>query len=260
VIDYFQGRIKVLSSGAIADGAALDVDYDYYKYRQGEMQAIDRGKVTLDRKLLEIAASRLATQISRETIVFSRSQLGWDAVGRTLFSLVRQIQRRIDQGLLYLALETAHGLANNSGGEWDSDGSIDELVEMVGLAKVKVANRYYDPTFVVLSATNSDRVANWDNFTAAGKRPDSDLNANGYIGRLKGLACFETTEFPDDRILVGNRELVHYRVFRPMQILGPYHSVDQATAQQVAAEEYYTEQFDGAIAPVAGKGAYVVIV
>jgi hypothetical protein len=124
---------------------------------------------------------------------------------------------------------------------------------------VKIANRYYEPTAVVLSMTNSDRVANWEGFTAAGKRPDADLNANGYIGRLKGLACFETTEFPDSHILVVNRELVMHRVFQPMQLRGPFPSYDQATAQLLAADQYYAEEFNGTVAPVPGKGAYVVI-
>lgn len=261
VIDYGAGRIMALSGGSITDSQALKATYTYTAIRKGEMAAIERGKMTLSREVLTMAADRLATQISREAIVFSRSQMGYDAVTRTLSSLVKQIQRKIDQGLLYLGLSAALSVASNSGGTWSSStGDLDDLVKYIGLAKVKVANRYYEPTAIVLSTTNADRLSNWDGFKRDGF-PDAVLNSNGFVGRVKGLPVFESTEFSDGYILVCNRELVMHRVQVPMQIRGPFPSYDVSggTSKIIAADQYYAEEFNGSEAPVTNKGAYVVI-
>lgn len=258
VIDYEGGRMMNFSGGAISDAQSLKIDYTYTAIRLGENQPIERAKTTLSYQTLDVMADRLATEITREAIVFSRSQLGWDVTSRTLTNLVRQVRRKIDQGLIYMGLGAALQVVSNSGGTWTAaTDPYSELVEKIGVARVKVANRFYEPTFLLVSATNSDKLANWDGFTAAGKRPDADLNANGYVGRLKGLACFESTEMSDAYALVGNRELVAHRIFSAMQIMGPYPSY--SSNKLVAADQYYAEEFNGSLAPVPGKGSYVKI-
>lgn len=258
VIDYANGRLFTLAAGSIGDATALDVDYEYTAVRKGEMQPIERAKTSLTYVTLDIVADRLATEISREAVVFSRSQLGWDATTRTLTNLVREVRRKIDQGLIYMGLAAALQVASNSGGTWTAaTDPISEFVEKVGVARVKVTNRYYEPTFLLLSTTNSDKIANWDGFTAAGKRPDSDLNANGYIGRMKGLATFEGTEMSDAYGLVGNRELVQHRIFQAMQLRGPFPSY--SSNKLLASEQYYAEEFNGSDAPVPEKGSTVKI-
>ncbi len=261
VIDYANGKIMALSSGDIADGASLDVDYNYTAIREGEMGVIQRGKMTLTYKTISAAADRLATQISSEAIKFSRSQIGYDAVTRTLSSLVRQVRRKIDQGILYAALSAALRVSSNTGGTWTAaTDSYDDLVKYLGLSKVKVANRYYQPTFYLMSVTNGDRLSNWDGFKRDGF-PDAILNANGFVGRVKGLPAFESTEFSDSYILTGNRELVMHRVYSPMELKGPFptYDVSGSTSKLVAADQYYAEEYNATEAPVPEKGAYVVI-
>lgn len=265
VIDYANGEFWTVSAangGSIGDATTVDVDYTYTKIREGEMAIIERGKTTLSYVTVDAKADRLADQISREAVVFSRSQLGWDAVARTLANLIRQVRRKIDQGAIYMGLAAALKQASNSGGTWvASTDPLYEFVEKVGVAKVKIANRYYDPNFLLLSLTNSDKIANWDGFTAAGMRPDIDLKANGYIGRLKSLPVFESTEMTDSYGLVGNRELVMHRVFQALQVMGPYptYDVSGGTSKLVAADQYYVEEFNATEAPVPEKGSYVKI-
>jgi hypothetical protein len=263
VIDYAGGRIKTLSVGTIADGAALHVDYSYTAIRKGEMVAIERGEVNLSQKTITAAADRLATQVSREAVVFGRSQLGYDATTRTIAQLIKQVNRKIDQGIFYMGLAAALSVASNSGGTWDhAADTIEHLVEFAGVAKVKVANRFYEPTGYLMSVTNSDRLGNWEGFSAAGERPDGVLRAEGYVGRLKGLPCYESPVFPDDYILVANRELVAYRILQPMQLFGPYptYDVSGGTSKLLAADQYYVEEFNATEAPVAEKGAVVRII
>ncbi len=260
VIDYANGRFMALSSGAILNGADIHITaYTYTAIRKGEMATIERGKMTLSHEILNLAADRLATQISREAVVFSRSQLNYDATSRTLASLVQQVQRKIDQGIMYLALSAALSVASNSGGTWSKAGLTGDFVEYVGVAKGKLAYRYYMPNFILMSYANADLIANWDGFTAAGARPDADINAEGYLGRLKGLPVFQSTEMSESYALVANRELVMHRIGTPMRLFGPYPTYDTATGEMIAAEQYYLEEFNGSDAPVPGKGSTVKI-
>jgi len=263
VIDYGNGEIRGLTGGAITALDVVKVDYTYDAVREGEMTAIQRAKLSLSYKTLEIVADRLATEISTEAVVFAKSQLGWDATGRTLAGLVRKIRELIDKHLLYMGLSAALSVANNSGGTWSAtpgggdtyDENLDKLFRYIGVAKVKVANRYYRPDFVLASGTMGDVLSNSEQFTAAGKRPDSDLNAAGFVGRVKGLPLFESTQFTDAYILVGNRELVMHRVFKAMILKGPYPSY--SSNKLVASEQFYAEEFNGTDAPVIEKGATV---
>jgi hypothetical protein len=259
VVDYGNGKLMALSTGTIGSGATVLVDYVYLAVRKGENAAIERGKMQLAYKTLEIAADRLATQITSEAVVFSRSQIGWDATTRTLNSLVNEIRRKIDGDICYLALSAALSVASNSGGTWDASADpLSDFVEYLGVSRVKIAKRYYQPTSILMSTTNADLVANWDGFTAAGSRPDADLNAEGYVGRLKGLPVFHTTEFSDGYSLVVNRELVAHRVFQPMTLKGPLPSY--SGGQLIAADQWYAEEYNGTDAPLANKGSYVKIV
>lgn len=258
VIDYINGKAKALTGGGFTAGHTLRASYTYDVVREGESQAIQRGKMTLSYATLEIAANRLALQITNEAVVFARSQIGWDATTRTLASLVNQLRRKIDKNLMYNALNASLSVASNSGGTWNhSTAAIIDFISYIGVSKVKVAARFYNPDWVLASATNSDRIGNWDGFTAAGQRPDSDLNANGYVGRIKGLPVFQSTEFSDRYALVGNREIVMYRIFQPMTLKGPYPSY--SSTNLVAADQWYAEQYDGAVTPVANKASHVVV-
>jgi hypothetical protein len=267
-IDYIAGTIRGLSGGAISPGDTVKVDYDWVATREGEMQPIHKGKQQLTSTTLTLAADRLLAQVSREAIVFSRTQLGYDAVSRAVAGLVGRSQRVIDGGAFSVAVNAALSVANNSGGTWSHtipgdttyDEHLDVLIRYVGAARTKVYNRHYTPDSVTCSMATADTLANSNHFTAAGERPDMDLNAAGFVGRLKGLPVFAppTEQFPDEYILVANRELVFHRVLEsaPMTVKGPYH-ITNGDGDLLAGEQYYTEEFNGTIAPVPGKGAYV---
>ena len=260
VIDYGNGKLFSITGGAITDNLALHVDYDYLAIRKGEGVAIERAKNTLARQALEMAADRLATDITTEMILFSRSQVGYDVATRTVNNLIAEIRRKKDGDIFQLAITSALRVASNTGGTWNSAGTdYADLIKKIGLARVILAKRYYQPTAIVMSTTLSDDVANWEGFTAAGKRPDADLSAEGYVGRLKGVPVFDSTEFPDSYVLVVNRELVMHRVFQAMTLKGPFPRYETTTIKLIASDQWYVEEFNGTAAPVPEKGSYVVI-
>ena len=254
VIDYELGKIRPLSAGAINANDLL-VDYTYRAIKKGENAEIERAKVTLSSQTIEAAAYRLADYITHEAIVFSRAQIGWDAVGRTMANLIRQVRRDINRIVIEKALMAALSVANNSGGTWDiSDANYLDLVKKIGVAKVKVANRFYDPTALLMSKTNSDHLSNWDGFKRDGY-PNALLNAAGFVGTVKGLNVWDSTEMRDTWNLICNRELVIHRVFQPMTVKGPFPTY--SNGKLVAAEQYYAEEYNASLSPIGGKGAVV---
>ncbi len=123
-----------------------------------------------------------------------------------------------------------------------------------------MANRFYEPTAVIMSLTNADRIANWIGFTQAGARPDADLNATGYVGRIKGLPVFSTVNFTDSYLVVLNREAVHHRIGQPMQLKGPFPTYDSGLL--VAEEQWYVEEYNGSMESppsTLGKASHVVM-
>ncbi len=257
VVNYVTGALMTLAAGATTDSQSLKIDYTYDAIRKGENTEIERAKTQLSYMTMEIAADRLAIQITNEAVVFSRSQLGYDAVGRTLSNLIREIRRIIDRGVIYRAIAASLQQANNSGGTWASGSDpIAELVEKVGVAKTKVYNRFYVPTSILMSQTNADRLSNWDGFTRLGF-DNATLNAAGFAGSIKGLPIFATPEMSDKYILTPNRELVMHRVYQAMALKGPFPSF--SNGKLVAADQWYTEEFNGTEVPVVQKVAHVVV-
>ena len=256
VVDYEEGTFMALAT--ITDNQALKADYVADLYRRGEGVAIPRAKNTLSDALITMYADRLATQITKEAIVFSRSQLGYDAVTRTLGNLARLLRRKIDKDILWKGLTYALKQANNSGGTWTAaSDQISVLAGYIGIAKVKVHNRNYTPTGILMSATNADRLSNWtDGFKRDGF-PNATLNAAGFAGGVKGLPIFMSTEYPDGYIQIVNRELVAHRVMQPMTIYGPFPSYDNGLL--VAQDQYYMEEFNGSYVPVPEKTSYVKV-
>lgn len=257
VIDYELGKIMPIAAGAI-DANDVLVDYSYNAMREGEGAEIQQAKVTMAYQTLTAAADRVADQINHEAIVFSRSQLGWDAVARVMANIINQVRLNIDRRLINKALAAALSVASNSGGIWDS--AVDpysELVEKLGVAKVLVRNRYYAPTSILMSETNADLLSNWDGFTRSGF-PNALLDAAGFVGAVKGLPIFASTEMRDAWDLVLNRQIVMHRVYQPMTVKGPFPTYG-TNHKLIAAEQYYSEEYNGSITPVTNKASYVKI-
>lgn len=258
VIDYEAGSIYALSTGSITNSQSIRVTYTYDKFRAGEMQGIQRAKNTLTYTTLDMAADRLAMQISNEAMVFSRSQMNYDATTRTLGNLVRLIRRKIDKDILWKGLSRSLIQANNSGGTWISaSDSLDLFVKYLGYAKTKVYNRNYVPTGILMSVTNADRLSNWDGFKMQGFS-NAVITAAGFAGSVKGLPIYASTEFTDAYVQVVNRELVMHRVFQPAVFKGPFPSYD-SNGLLIGADQYYVEEFNGALVPVPEKTAHMVI-
>ena len=258
MIDYADGRLYTFSAGAITDAQSLKVSYTYDKVAPGEGAAIQRGKGQLSYQDVSVHAHRLAGLINDEAIAFGQSQLGWDAPTRVISMLIRELREMIDLGIFSLAI-AASVQSGNSGGTWTSATDTEaELVKKLGIAKVAVENDYYMPRYFVMSKTNADRLSNWTGLTREGF-PDALLGAAGFANmQVKGLPVFATTAMPDSHILVVHPELVQHRVLstRPMSLKGPFQYRD-TSANLVAAQEWYVEEYNGSWVFINNKGGSV---
>lgn len=264
VVDYARGKIRMIDGGSsnanVTTATAYEVDYQYRATREGENTEIQQAKLQLTSKILEAAAERLGSEITREAVLFSRSQLsGYDAVTRTIANIISQVRNDIDTRIFYMALSAALQVANNSGGTWTaSTGTAEELIKLIGYAKVKLESRHYMADAVIASLDIANRISDADQFSAAGARADSAIDAAGYVVDVKGMPLFKTTNFSDSFLLVVNRELVFHRVFEPMVLEGPYPSYG-SNGKLKATKQYYVEEFNGTDAPLPEKASYVKI-
>lgn len=265
LIDYANGLIYARTGGAITNGQSLKVSYTYDLVRGGEMSPIQRGKGQLSYKTIELMADRLAQQISDEAVTFARTQLGWDATARTMAMIIREIREMIDAGIIRLALAQAH-ISGNNGGTWNSGSdTVDKLVQLLGVAKVAVQKKYYEPSAILMSLTNADRLSNWAAYAVANNRPDAS-QAAGTLGfgdtglRVKALPVFASEQMPDSKILIAHRELVQYRVLssKPMTMHGPYQSY-HTDGKLIAAQQYYVEEYNATLSLIADKGGYITV-
>lgn len=259
VIDFREGKILFITGGALSTATDYHLDYIYDAIRKGENSAIAKAKATLSSTTLTQYADRLATEVSREAVVFSRSQLGWDAALQTVSLLIKEIAKRIDAGILATAESLAYTSGNN-GGAWNSStDSLQTFVEKLNAAKTAIQNDLYDPTAFIMSTTHANRLALYDKFTASGQTTGFNLVGQaGYLGDLLGLPVFHSTQFSDSTALCVNRELIQHRVFQPMLLKGPFPSYD-GDGNIKANEQWFVEEFNGAVYPIAQKAAYVTI-
>lgn len=267
-IDYANGKIFLPATSTVPTAANAKIDYNYTAIREGEDQAIMRGKIGLTSKTMTAKADRLATKITQEAIVFGRAAMGMDVAVETLADLVVEIRRRQDSGIINTAsYAIMKGLNSASVGTFDlSDALADvtkvqNLINYVGLARQKIRQRYYSADSILMSEALADQAANWSGFTAAGKRPDTDLTSEGFVGRIKNIPVFATTEMGDDMVMVFNKELAGYFVQNPMELKGPYPTYKDVSGELhlVADEQYYVQEFNATDAPVGEKGAWIKV-
>lgn len=261
LLDFEAGRYMLLSTGGMSTATNYDLDYTYYAVRKGEDATIERAKAQLAYVTLEAIADRLALQVTKEAIVFGRSQVGWDAAMNSINLLIKELRLLIERNLLHLSLSQALTVASNIAGTWNS-GS-DTTAALVGhilAAKTKVENRHYQVNSIIMSKTRGNSLILWDGFTASGTRPGFRLDgAPGLLGYLAEIPIFTSTEFPDGWIEVNHREIVQHRIYQPMTLEGPFPTY-HTDGKMKANKEYYVEEFNGTVSPIPAKASVVRVV
>lgn len=264
VVDYEEGIVWILAT--IVNAQILHSGYTYSAIRKvAELGPIERLKNTLASMQLPINADRLAMALSNDVVIFSKTQLGYDAYSRLLKNLIFTQAKLIDKGIFMKAISCVLRIASNSGGTWNKGGAeaTSGYITKLGVSKTLMINRYVMPQSYLMSVTNLDALSKDATFTAANSRVDNTLMDNGFAGRINGLPIYMSTEFPNNYGLTIMPELVIHRTLRSgtMHMEGPFPMYDTGTnpAKLLPGKEWYIEEYNGNISPLPQKGSYVVI-
>jgi hypothetical protein len=122
------------------------------------------------------------------------------------------------------------------------------LLQKIGARKaVLQGDRFITPDFLLMSPTLNDTCTNADQFTAAGKRADANVSADGDLITVKGTPAYGTNapgiDLGDERILIGQRGVCTYTIAKPFMTGTPFEAVNstgQPTGQKVAYGEEYS--------------------
>jgi len=259
IIKYTEGTIMAVTGGGIVATDVLAVDYVYDAIRQGEGMGIQRAGLTQTPITMTASAVRLATLITDEAILFSQALNNDNILKRTLEALVLDIRNKIDGALFAEATSAALSVRNNNAGSWDSGvGDLAAFTNLVGTAKTMVGDRFYKPDFLLLSLANADHLSNSPSFTSAGSRVDGHLTPEGNVGRFKGLEVFQSPLVVDSYALIGNREVVLYSMFKPMQLKGGQMNRDNE-GLLVDSQEWFVVEYNAIASPVPEKASYFKI-
>ena len=90
--------------------------------------------------------------------------------------------------------------------------------QKVGQAKTVLVNRFYGGNLQAMSETTADLLSNSEKFTQAGGNVANQIGADNAVGRFSGLPIFSSTAFNDEKILLGSRGAVLYRVQQPFAL------------------------------------------
>lgn len=259
LIDHVDGKFMAKSTGAITNGQSLKVSYTYQAIRKGEGATIERMASTNTKKTVSAEEDNLAAQITEQAIMFSQSQLNENLLISTMRDLVFEIQKRIDGGIFHKALNASY-MSGNTTTKWTKGtDSVDLFFQKIGEVAALVQKDHYQPTFALISSTNAAHISNSNWFSAAGQRPDSMMDANGVIGKIKGLTLVQSTEFPDDTCVVGNSALVQHFVYRAMEMTGPFQVNDETTGKLKRIKEFVVSETNATEALINERGGFFEI-
>lgn len=128
-----------------------------------------------------------------------------------------------------------------------------------GLRKSVIENdRYYTPNFGLMSSTAMNAVEQAKQFAANFMRAGTDLQADGTLGRIKGVPNYNTTapglNMGDQRIIIGERGQTRFRMMKPWS-MGEMQDQRDSNGRYVGKKEAYGDQFIVLHTPTPLKGA-----
>lgn len=139
----------------------------------------------------------------------------------------------------------------------------DSFLYRYGLRKnVIESDRYYMANFGLMSGTIRTQIEQARGFVESGKRNGTDLDGEGNLGPVKGIANFRTTApglaMGDQRIIIGERGQTRYRMMKPWA-MGQLQDQRDSNGRFTGKKEAYGDQFIVLHTPTQLKGAYTSI-
>lgn len=123
----------------------------------------------------------------------------------------------------------------------------DKIIRAVGARKaIMSGQRFVEPDFLLMSPTLHDETTNADMFAASLKRDGSNTNSAGDLDRIKGVSAWGTNQpginLGDERILMGQKGLLGYRIAKPYVLGEPFEAVD-SSGKAIGKKQAYGEEY-----------------
>lgn len=140
----------------------------------------------------------------------------------------------------------------------------DSFLYRYGLRKSVIEDdRYHMANFGLMSGTVMTQVEQARQFGANAKRPGTDLQADGNLGRVKDLPNFKTSApglwMGDRRVIIGERGVSRFRIMKAWA-MGELENQRDANGRFTGKKEAYGDQFVVVHTPTPLKRAYTSIV
>lgn len=131
---------------------------------------------------------------------------------------------------------------------------LNKLIQAVGARKAMLSGqRFINADFMLMSPTLNDTATNAEQFTVYAKRNGSDTNSQGDLQGIKGLPAFGTNapgiDLGDERILLGQRNLLGYVIAKPWSMTEPFQSTDPQTGRALGKLQMYGEEYSAVKIP-----------
>ncbi len=139
----------------------------------------------------------------------------------------------------------------------------DTFLYRYGLRKALIkSQRFYRADLGIMSDTFKTSIEQAETFSANASRPGTDLNADGDLGRIKGIPNFSTSapglHIGDRYAVLGERNTTRFRMMKAWQ-MGMLENCRDSNGKLTGEKEAYGDQFIVAHTPTQLKAATTAV-
>lgn len=129
---------------------------------------------------------------------------------------------------------------------------MNKLLQAVGSRKAALAqDAFVKADFALVSETLHNSITDAENFSANFRRDGSNTNAMGDLAEIKGIPVWGTNvdaDLGDERLILGQRGTVKYRIARPFTIGAPFE-IFNSSGKPVGKKGAYGEEYSSICVP-----------
>lgn len=138
--------------------------------------------------------------------------------------------------------------------------SRDKLIRAIGAQKALMSTqRFVKPDFLLMADTLHDEATNADSFVASLQRAGTDATSDGDLARIKGVSAWGSNEpginLGAERILMGQRGQLGYRIAKPYVLGEPFEAVD-GNGKAIGKKQAYGEEYSAIKMPTPLRGRF----
>ena len=136
---------------------------------------------------------------------------------------------------------------------------MNKIIQGIGNRNAALRNRFVSPNFLLMSAVLHNMATDAEQFTAFGKRNDSNVSASGDLEPIKAIGAYSTNApgiyLGDERILIGDRANFWYTVAKAFAMGEPVERVN-SSGKFLGKKGSYGEEYASLLVPAPLRARY----